>query len=440
MKKFLFFLIIMITFSGLKAQDSLAYYCNPLEGLNIGDPSVVKFEGKYYLYGTSWERGYLVWESDDLVNWESKGIAFDRDWDGNQWGKTGTFWAPEVIQYFGQFYLVYSARDEDGRLKIAIATSNHPMGPFKNVAAPVFDIETTCLDGHLFVDDDDRVYLYYARNNFRNNRRVSEIHGVEISLDYLELYGEHKFCISPDQDWELYGPDSTLQEPFINEAPFVVKNNEIYYLMYSGRPFWEDEYSVGYATSNSPLGPWKKFEGNPVLTKNMDNGVTGPGHNCIISTFDEKETFVLYHSHQNTSDGYGGRSLNIDRMYFRSDSLFIDGPTRSPQPMPSSSTSIDDNIKLTIDDFRITGNYPNPFNSSTTIEFELSRRGFVSVAIYDIKGRLVKQLDSGYLQAGKHRIKWDGNSSNQNPTSSGVYFCKIRYNNKTSVLKMVLEK
>ena len=155
---------------------------------------------------------------------------------------------------------------------------------------------------------------------------------------------------------------------------------------------------------------------------------------------DEKETFVLYHSHLHTSDGYGGRSLNLDRTHFRNDSLFIDGPTRSLKPMPSSSTSIDDNIKLGVDDFRIAGNYPDPFNSSNTIEFELSRRGFVSVTIYDIKGRLLKLLDSGYLQADKHLIKWDGNRSNHNPISSGLYFCKIRYNNRKSVLKMVLEK
>jgi GH43 family beta-xylosidase len=62
--------------------------------------------------------------------------------------------------------------------------------------------------------------------------------------------------------------------------------------------------SVGYATSKSPLGPFKKSDDNPILAKNVDKGgiVTGTGHNSITYSPDGKEMFCVYHG-QDYSNG-----------------------------------------------------------------------------------------------------------------------------------------
>jgi flagellar hook assembly protein FlgD len=59
---------------------------------------------------------------------------------------------------------------------------------------------------------------------------------------------------------------------------------------------------------------------------------------------------------------------------------------------------------------RIHQNYPNPFNNSTIIEFELPQAAFVDLDIYDISGRLVKNLASRRFPVGIYQISWDGSN------------------------------
>ncbi len=70
-------------------------------------------------------------------------------------------------------------------------------------------------------------------------------------------------------------------------------------------------------------------------------------------------------------------------------------------------------------------NYPNPFNPSTTIEYQLPERMEIEVAIYNIKGEKFASLDRGLKKAGLHQIKFEGAN-----LASGIYFCKIIAKNK----------
>jgi len=148
------FILCFISERDLLGQDST--YTNPVGEFeqygDVADPSVLKYDGKYYLYATSGAShtyGYKVWESTDLVHWEDKGDAFNRNLSGNEWGQKN-FWAPEVIHYHSYFYMVYSARASDGKLKIALAKSSYPLGPFINVKAPLLDEDLACIDGHIY--------------------------------------------------------------------------------------------------------------------------------------------------------------------------------------------------------------------------------------------------------------------------------------------------
>jgi len=85
-------------------------------------------------------------------------------------------------------------------------------------------------------------------------------------------------------------------------------------------------------------------------------------------------------------------------------------------------------------------NVPNPFNPSTTISFTLAERAEVTLAIYDVKGRLVNTLVDGMVGEGYQERIWDGKDASGNPVGSGVYFYRLTAGDKTLTKKMVLLK
>jgi len=87
-------------------------------------------------------------------------------------------------------------------------------------------------------------------------------------------------------------------------------------------------------------------------------------------------------------------------------------------------------------------NVPNPFNPSTTISFEIgeSYSRSVKLAVFDIRGKLVKLLVLGERKPGRHTVFWDGKDSNGNQVGSGVYFYRLENGGKFQTRKMVLIK
>jgi hypothetical protein len=87
----------------------------------------------------------------------------------------------------------------------------------------------------------------------------------------------------------------------------------------------------------------------------------------------------------------------------------------------------------------ILGSYPNPFNPTTTIRFSLAKRTKVTIAVYDIAGRLVKRLLVDEMkEAGDHMAFWDGRNEAGSRAASGVYFCMMRTAEGTSGSKLIL--
>lgn len=80
-------------------------------------------------------------------------------------------------------------------------------------------------------------------------------------------------------------------------------------------------------------------------------------------------------------------------------------------------------------------NYPNPFNPETTIKFDISKSGFISLKVYDISGKEVQNLFNGVKEAGSYQLKFDGVNLN-----NGVYFYKLMTNGTTITKSMVLVK
>ncbi len=105
---------------------------------------------------------------------------------------------------------------------------------------------------------------------------------------------------------------------------------------------------------------------------------------------------------------------------------------------------ITDNVANQVEDvpfFKLNAkNYPNPFNPTTTIYFQLPADGKVNISVFNIKGQKVKTLTNEFMKAGNHSVVWNGTDKNGNTVSSGVFFYKIETFNVTSLKKMVLIK
>jgi len=89
---------------------------------------------------------------------------------------------------------------------------------------------------------------------------------------------------------------------------------------------------------------------------------------------------------------------------------------------------------------KITGNYPNPFNPSTTIAFSIPKDSNTKLSVYNIKGQKVKDIISGELSKGFHKAIWDGKDSTNRSVSSGIYIFRLASDGKVSVRKAMLMK
>ena len=89
----------------------------------------------------------------------------------------------------------------------------------------------------------------------------------------------------------------------------------------------------------------------------------------------------------------------------------------------------------TVKEYSLSQNYPNPFNPSTEINYTLAKSGNVTLKVYNLLGSEVATLVNGFMESGKHSVKFDAND-----ITSGIYFYTIKADNFTSTRKMILMK
>jgi hypothetical protein len=95
---------------------------------------------------------------------------------------------------------------------------------------------------------------------------------------------------------------------------------------------------------------------------------------------------------------------------------------------PATPVSSESGIKIS-PDAHLSGNAPNPFNASTTIDYTLNKVGRIRLWVEDITGKEIQVLVDGVHQEGSYMIEWDGRNSNGQRISSGIYFCHMRFGN-----------
>ncbi|PRY97333.1 glycoside hydrolase family 43 protein [Marinilabilia salmonicolor] len=265
----------------------------------LGDPFIMLYEDTYYAYGTFSDNGIAVFISNDLKNWRvpaelPSGLALHKN---DVWGERW-FWAPEVYEVDGIFYMYFSADEH-----ICVATSDNPLGPFTQKDKTPMIIDEKCIDNSLFFDREGKPWLYFVRFNDGNNIWVAEL-----EENLLEIKPETmKPCIHVSQEWEEVWPR-------VNEGAFVVSHKNLYYMSYSANSYESQFYGVGFATSESPTGPWIKYDSNPILQKPGD--LVGVGHSAMF--YDKAGNLrIVFHAHKDNQSIHP-RNMYIGSVEFKS--------------------------------------------------------------------------------------------------------------------------
>ncbi|WP_205943952.1 glycoside hydrolase family 43 protein [Pedobacter xixiisoli] len=305
MKKTLAFLLLL---SGLIFPVKV-FSTDPTP-IYLADPTMFYHEGVYYLYGTgdnkSNNEGFVVHTSKDLKTW-SKAVGATNGYalkKGDAYGNAG-FWAPQVFHYQNKFYMSYTADEH-----IAIATSDSPLGPFKQEQKQPIIPEHRNIDSYVFIDDDGKKYLYHVIVADGGNR----IYVAEMEDDFSAIRKNTLTkCIAADTQWE----NTEKAEWTVTEGPTVVKKDGLYYMIYSANDFRSKDYAVGYAVSKRPLGPWKKDETNPILGR-QHTKMNGSGHGDLFK--DAKGIwYYVFHTHL-SENKVGPRKTALLKVAMPSDS------------------------------------------------------------------------------------------------------------------------
>lgn len=293
----IFFFMLLCSFVSLKVFSQ-----QEKDTLRMADPTIFFDKGTYYLYGTGSRDGFLVYTSTDLKNWsgpagKSNGHALLK---GESFGTSG-FWAPQIFKYNGKYYMAYTANE-----KIAIAESDDPLGPFKQKVQKNISGVNRQIDPYIFKDSDGRLYLYHVRVDSGNRIFVARLQDDLSDIDLTTAVE----CIKAVKPWEN---TDNAKWP-VAEGPTVVKHDRLYYLFYSANDFRNINYAVGYATSESPFGPWKKYTGSPIISR-KNTSYNGTGHGDLFTGADGKLYYVL-HTHASNQQSNGRRKSAIINVSF----------------------------------------------------------------------------------------------------------------------------
>jgi beta-xylosidase len=254
---------------------------NPIINGYFADPSIVKYQDTYYIYATidPWGSNELaVLTTKDFRHWEQKHI----NWPTKTACTSNTsgsdmVWAPSVVKATnGKYYMYVSVGNE-----IWAGVSDYPLGPWenaKNDGTPLINRFRFpgyhMIDAEAFIDDDGQAYLYWGSG--------------------LNWVNGHCFAVKLKKDMVTFECEpEDITPPNYFEAPYMLKRNGKYYLMYSEGKAIDYTYKIRYSTGSTPMGPWKEGKKSPILSTSADSSTYGPGHHTVFR--ENGQDYILYH-------------------------------------------------------------------------------------------------------------------------------------------------
>ncbi len=265
--------------------------------INIRDPFILPFDGKYYMYGTRgigcWTdektdgMGFDVYVSSDLENWSEPKEVFSAN-DGF-WG-THNFWAPEVHYYNGKFYMFASFKNADKNRGTQILVCDTPDGEFKPLTdSPVTPAEWMSLDGTLYIDKNGKPHIVFCHEHTQiSDGTVCE---MELSTDLTTAVSEPRLLFKgSDPYWARKN-----HHQYVTDGPFLYRGDSgRLYLIWSS--FTDSGYvqAVCYSDNGDIDG---NFKHDLPLLAEKDGG-----HGMIFSSYNGKTYLVLHRPNSNPDE------------------------------------------------------------------------------------------------------------------------------------------
>jgi len=302
----------LATLTGAAEKRSLHKRSTLIPGL-YADPNVAAFGCKFYIYATTdgfpgWGGNqFYVWSSDDLITWERSEEPFLtlNGTDGNVPWATGNAWAPTIAEKDGKYYFYFSGQNPTyDRKTIGVAVADSPEGPFTaEPTAMILNNEelTTgqAIDPDAFLDPISGKYYFYWGNG---SPLVAEL-----ADDMVSLKADSTSNITGLEDFR--------------EGLFMVYREPHYHLTYSIDDTGSENYRVGYATADSPVGPFT-YRG-VILQKDVEKGILATGHNSILNVPGTDEWYIVYHRFSIPGGDGTHRETTIDELHFDEESGLI---------------------------------------------------------------------------------------------------------------------
>ncbi len=262
------------------------------ENIRIRDPFILVDEKnkKYYMYGTTdltgqYETGttFVVYESKDLEKFSEPVTVFSGE---NFWADSD-FWAPEVFNYKGKYYMFASFKSKDRSRGTQILVSDSPTGRFKPITEyPVTPEGWDCLDGTLYIED-GKPYMIFCREWVETID--GEMYAIELSDDLTKAVSEPIKLFSASENPYATGFDGGRDRPcFVTDGPFVYKENGKAVMLWSS--VHEGIYCVLKAYSDKITGKWIQSD-KPVFS--IDGG-----HCMIFKALNGNEKIALHYPNQ----------------------------------------------------------------------------------------------------------------------------------------------
>lgn len=243
----------------------------------------------------------------------------------------------------------------------------------------------------------------------------------------------------------------------VAEAPYW----EVYNWRFTGAPPYANNHYV-QLTSDAPDYldadfPW--LEEDPIAVRLLsfsaeiaDRGVcigwqtvheSGTAGYRLLRRSDQDAEYACVHDQLIAAKGFGSHYEYLDAVqnagvyFYVIEEVSLDGAcARSHAVSISLSSEVAARFAPAI--FALYPNHPNPFNPQTTLRFALPHDERVVLAVYDLSGRLVRQLIDGQLPAGEHAVIWDGLDGRGQEAPSGAYLYQLAAGQWAQTRKMVL--
>lgn len=264
-----------------------------LSDINIRDPFIFPYDGRYYLYGSrvglptgmlfnGHQDGIDVYVSADLENWsEAKEVFGARE---DFWGKY-QFWAPEVHFYNNRFYMFASFKADNRCRGTHILVSDTPDGTFEPISEQQqTPIDWECLDGTFYIDKNGKPHMVFCHEWVQIED--GEVCDVTLSDDLTHAVTQPKtlWKASDYKDVVTVIPD---KKAFVTDGPFLYrcKNGELICI-------WSTYTAKGYAELIS-ISDNGDVDGNWTLLDTPMSNSDG-GHGMIFETFEGERLFTMH--------------------------------------------------------------------------------------------------------------------------------------------------